>query len=159
MMDSITDKVYLGNYLSARDEENLIKNNFTGVLSCTGESSPQYQNKSIKHLIFSINDTNNTNIIKYFKESLKFIDEQEKVLVHCLAGFSRSATLVIAYFMWKNKLTYNKSYNMINEHRICNPNNGFIKQLKIFQEKLIETNYDLDKIDFESIQWPIKKGN
>ena len=32
MMDSITDKVYLGNYLSARDEECLIKNNFTGVL-------------------------------------------------------------------------------------------------------------------------------
>ena len=65
MMDSITDKVYLGNLISAKDEENLIKNNFTGVLSCTGESSPQYQNKSIKHLIFSINDTNNTNIIKY----------------------------------------------------------------------------------------------
>ena len=125
MMDSITDKVYLGNYLSARDEEYLIKNNFTGVLSCTGESSPQYQNKSIKHLIFSINDTNNTNIIKYFKEALKFIDEQVKVLVHCLAGVSRSATLVIAYFMWKNKLTYDKSYQMVFEHRIINPNDGF----------------------------------
>ena len=158
MMDSITDKVYLGNYLSARDEEYLIKNNFTGVLSCTGESSPQYQNKSIKHLIFSINDTNNTNIIKYFKEALKFIDEQEKVLVHCLAGVSRSATLVIAYFMWKNKLTYDKSYQMVFEHRIINPNDGFKKQLKIFQEKLIETNYDLDKIDFKSIKWPIEKS-
>ena len=158
MMDSITDKVYLGNYLSARDEECLIKNNFTGVLSCTGESSPQYQNKSIKHLIFSINDTNNTNIIKYFKEALKFIDEQEKVLVHCLAGFSRSAALVIAYFMWKNKLTYDKSYQMVFEHRIINPNDGFKKQLKIFHEKLIETNYDLDKIDFKSIQWPIEKS-
>ena len=158
MMDSITDKVYLGNYLSARDEEYLIKNNFTGVLSCTGESSPQYQNKSIKHLIFSINDTNNTNIIKYFKEALKFIDEQEKVLVHCLAGFSRSAALVIAYFMWKNKLTYDKSYQMVFEHRIINPNDGFKKQLKIFQEKLIETNYDLDKIDFKSIKWPIEKS-
>ena len=156
-MDSITEKVYLGNFLSARDEENLIKNNFTGVLSCTGEGSPQYQNKSIKHKIFAINDTDNTNIIQYFKEALKFIDKQEKVLVHCLAGFSRSATLVIAYFMWKNKLTYDKSYNMVFEHRIIGPNKGFIKQLKIFEEKLIETNYDLNKIDFESIQWPKKK--
>ena len=158
-MDSITDKVYLGNCLSARDEENLLKNNFTGVLSCTGQSSPQYQNKSIKHLIFDINDTNNTNIIQYFKEAIKFIDEQEKVLVHCLAGVSRSATLVIAYFMWKNKLSYDKSYQMVFEHWICSPNDGFIKQLKIFQEKLIETNYDLDKIDFKSIQWPLKKDN
>ena len=156
-MDSITDKVFLGNFLSAKDEENLIKNNFTGVLSCTGECSPQYQNQSIKHKIYGINDANDTNIIQYFKEALKFIDEQEKVLVHCLAGVSRSATFVIAYFMWKNKLTYDKSYKMVFEHRPCCPNNGFIEQLRIFEDKLIETNYDLDKIDFKSIQWPIKQ--
>ena len=156
-MDSITDKVYLGNLISAKDEENLIKNNFTGVLSCTGESSPQYQNQSIKHKIFDINDGDSTNIIKYFKEGLRFMDEQTKVLVHCLGGISRSATFVIAYFMWKNKLTFDESFKMVLEHRICGPNNGFRKQLEIFQEKLKETNYDLDKIDFESIQWPINK--
>ena len=60
--------------------------------------------------------------------------------------------------MWKNKLTYDKSYQMVFEHRIINPNDGFKKQLKIFHEKLIETNYDLDKIDFKSIQWPIEKS-
>ena len=156
-MDSITDKVYLGNLISAKDEENLIKNNFSGVLSWTGEFSPQYQNQSIKHKIFDINDGDNTNIIKYFKEGLKFMDEQTKVLVHCLGGISRSVTFVIAYFMWKNKLTFDESFKMVLEHRTCGPNNGFGKQLKIFEEKLKETNYDLDKIDFESIQWPINQ--
>ena len=156
-MDSISDKVYLGNMISAKDEENLIENNFTGVLSCTGEFSPQYKNQSIKHKIFDINDSDNSNIIKYFKEALLFIDEQEKVLVHCLGGISRSATLVIAYFMWKNKLTFEESFNMVLEHRLCSPNNGFREQLLIFQDKLKETNYNLDKIDLENIQWPIKK--
>ena len=106
---------------------------------------------------FDLNDGDNTNIIKYFKEGLKFMDEQEKVLVHCLGGISRSAAFVIAYFMWKNKLTLEESYEMVSEHRTCGPNHGFIKQLIIFQEKLKENNYDLDKIDFESIQWPIKE--
>ena len=156
-MDRIIDKVYLGNLISAKDEENLIKNNFTGVLSCNGEYAPQYQSQSIKHKIFDLNDGDNTNIIKYFKEGLKFMDEQEKVLVHCLGGISRSAAFVIAYFIWKNKLTFEESYEMVSEHRTCGPNHGFIKQLIIFQEKLKENNYDLDKIDFESIQWPIKE--
>ena len=156
-MDRITDKVYLGNLGSAKDEDNLVQNNFTGVVSCTGEFSPQYKNKSIKQKIFNINDSDNSNIIKYFKEALKFIDEQDKVLVHCLGGISRSATLVIAYFMWKNKLSFEQSFEMVLEHRLCGPNYGFREQLLIFQDKLKETDYDLDKIDLDSIEWPIKK--
>ncbi len=156
-MDQITDKVFLGNLIGARDEENLLKNNIKGVLSCCGDSSPKYQNNSIKQKIFNINDSENTNIIQYFKEALKFIDSSEKVFVHCLGGISRSATFVIAYFMWKNKMTYEESFKMILEHRLCGPNFGFKKQLLIFQDKLKECNYDIDKIDFQSIEWPPKK--
>ena len=141
-MDKITDKVFLGNLISARDEENLLKNNIKAVLSCTGSSSPKYQDHSIQQKIFDINDSENTNIIQYFKEALKFIDLSEKILVHCLGGISRSATLVIAYFMWKNKMTYEESFQMIFEHRLIGPNFGFKKQLLIFQEKLKESNYD-----------------
>ena len=39
------------------------------------------------------------------------------------------------------------------------PNEGFRKQLLIFQDKLKENNYDLDKIDFQSIEWPPKEGS
>jgi len=156
-MDQISDKVFLGDLISARDEENLINNNIKGVLSCTGSFSPKYQNQSIQQKIFDINDSPNTNIIQYFKEAIKFMDASEKVLVHCLGGISRSATLIIAYFMWKNKITFEESFQMILEHRLCGPNPGFREQLLIFQDKLKESNYDLDKIDFQSIEWPPKK--
>ena len=157
-MDKITDKVYIGDLISARDEENLLKNNIKAVLSCIGSSSPKYQNQSIQQKILDINNSEKTSIIQYFKEALKFIDGSEKVLVHCKNGISRSVTLVIAYFMWKNKLTYEESIQMVHEHRyLCGPNFGFKKQLLIFQDKLKESNYDLDKIDFQSIEWPPKK--
>ena len=155
-MDQISDKVYLGNLYSAKDEEDLIKNNIRRVLSCYS-CDIEYKDKSIQHKILELNDSPNTNIIKYFKEAIKFIDESDKVLVHCLGGISRSATIVIAYFMWKDKLTYIESLNKLLEKRAVGPNYGFVQQLEIFQEKLKETNYDLDKIDFQNIEWPIKE--
>ena len=156
-MDKISDKVYLGDLISARDEENLIKNDIKRVLSCHGCFSPKYQNKLIQQKIFELNDSPNANIIQYFKDAIMFIDESEKVLVHCLGGISRSATMVIAYFMWKNRLSFEESFKMVLEHRICGPNMGFREQLLIFQDKLKESNYDLDSIDFQSIEWPPKK--
>ena len=155
MMNQISDKVYLGNFLSAKDEINLIKNNINRVLSCLGYCTLKYNNESIQHKILDLDDTSDTNIIQYFKEALKFIDESDKILVHCLCGVSRSASIVIAYFMWKNKLTYDESFNKVSERRIVSPNLGFIKQLEIFEDKLKEFDYDLDKIDFQNIKWPI----
>ena len=157
-MDQISDKVFLGNLQSA-DEENLIENNIKRVLSCLGCFSPKYKNEAITQKIFDINDGPKSNIIKYFKEAIKFIDESEKVLVHCLGGISRSATIVIAYFMWKNRITFEESFEFLLDHRVVGPNEGFRKQLLIFQDKLKENNYDLDKIDFQNIEWPPKEGS
>ena len=155
-MDKITEKVYLGDWVDAANEEQLLKNNIKRVFSCNGNLSPKYKDKSIKQNIIQLDDSPQTNIIQYFKEAITFIDESDKVFVHCFAGVSRSATLVIAYFMWKNRKSFQESFDMVKAHRLIGPNEGFRKQLLIFQEKLNEYNYDLDKIDFKSIEWPPK---
>ena len=157
-MDKITDKVYLGDCDGADDEENIKRNNIKRVLSCMGDLSPKYKDKSIIQKIIEVDDFPETNIIQYFKDSIKFLEESDKVFVHCFAGVSRSATLVIAYFMWKNKISYNESFELVKKHRSIGPNMGFRNQLLIFEKKLKEANYDLDKIDFNKIVWPPKEG-
>ena len=157
-MDKITDKIYLGDCFGAEDEGKLKLNNIKRVLSCCGHLSPKYKDSTIIQKIIELEDSPQTNIIKYFKDSIKFIEESNKVFVHCFAGVSRSATLVIAYLMWKNHKPFKETREFVNEHRWIGPNLGFKQQLLIFEEKLKETNYDLDKIDFNSIVWPPKEG-
>ena len=157
-MDKIDDKVYLGDCFGADDEGKLKQNNIKRVLSCMGHLSPVYNDKSIQQKIIELNDSPETNIIQYFKDSIKFIEESDKVFVHCFAGVSRSAALVIAYFMWKNQKPFKETLEFVNEHRFVGPNIGFRKQLLILEEKLKEAKYDLDKIDFNSIVWPPKEG-
>ena len=157
-MDKITDKVYLGDCFGAEKEEQIKEHNIKRVLSCMGNLSPKYKDQSIVQKIIKISDFPESNIMQYFKDSIKFIDESEKVFVHCFAGVSRSATLVIAYFMWKDKKSFKESLEFIQKHRIVTPNAGFRKQLLILEDKLKEANYDLDKIDFSDVIWPPKEG-
>ena len=157
-MDKITDKIYLGDCFGAENEGKLKQNNIKKVLSCCGRLSPKYKDNTIIQKIIELEDSPQTNIIKYFKDSIKFIEESDKVFVHCFAGVSRSATLVITYLMWKNHKPFKETREFVNEHRWIGPNLGFKQQLLIFEDKLKEANYDLDKIDFNAIIWPPKEG-
>jgi len=57
--------------------------------------------------IIPVMDVPSTNILSYFDNASQFIDSVlktsfGKILVHCYAGVSRSATIVIAYLIKKN---------------------------------------------------------
>ena len=81
------------------------------------------------------------------------MEGNEKILVNCMIGSSRSATIVIAYIMWKQKMKYEDAFNFVKSKRkIINPNYGFKEQLKIFEDLLIKVDYDLNKIDFNSLE-------
>lgn len=64
----------------------------------------------------------------------KVISQNENVLVHCFAGVSRSASLVIYYFMRKYGWTFDQAFQYVKLKRsIINPNEGFQKQLQLYQ--------------------------
>ena len=153
-MNKITEKIYLGDITAAQDVKTLKQNKITRVLSLVGYISPKYDMAdNIEQKLFDINDFANENIYRIFKDALTFIDQSTQcILVHCAAGVSRSATIVIAYIMWKNKKKFEDALKFVQSKRMVFPNCGFQEQLKIFEKDLIKANYDINKINF-NITW------
>ena len=68
-----------------------------------------YLPHDIKYLGLKMLDVPQINISKHFNEAVEFIEKSLKaggvVLVHCLMGMSRSATLVLAFLMMKKGIS------------------------------------------------------
>lgn len=59
-----------------------------------------------------------------------------KVLVHCVVGVSRSATLVLAYLMLHQQLSLRQAVITVRERRWVFPNRGFLHQLCRLDQQL-----------------------
>ena len=154
-LSQVTDNIYLGNIYDAQNIANLTKLGIQKVLSLISDTQLLNYPKNIEHKLIKINDLPRENIIKYFGECLLFINDDKKVLVHCFAGSSRSATIIIAYLMWKNQLDFIESSNILQKIRpIIYPNYGFVRQLKMFDKLLKKNKYNLNNINFEKIKYP-----
>nr|XP_045361562.1 dual specificity protein phosphatase 22 isoform X13 [Camelus bactrianus] len=113
--------LYIGNFKDARDAEQLSRN------------------KGVKYLCIPAADSPSQNLTRHFRESIKFIHEcrlgGEGCLVHCLAGVSRSVTLVVAYIMTVTDFGWEDALHTVRAGRSCaNPNLGFQRQLQEFEK-------------------------
>ncbi|XP_057555132.1 dual specificity protein phosphatase 22 isoform X2 [Hippopotamus amphibius kiboko] len=129
--------LYIGNVKDARDAEQLSRNKVTHVLSVHDSARPMLE--GVKYLCIPAADSPSQNLTRHFKESIKFIHEcrlrGEGCLVHCLAGVSRSVTLVVAYVMTVTDFGWEDALHMVRAGRSCaNPNLGFQRQLQEFEE-------------------------
>ena len=154
-MSQITENLYIGNLYAAQDIKKLLKVGIKKVLSLITDKQLLIYPADIEHKLICIPDLPRENIIQYFGECLLFIDDNKKILVHCVAGASRSATIVIAYIMWKNQLEFIEAIQYIKKIRpIINPNYGFIRQLQIFEELLKKNKYNIHSINFKEVKYP-----
>ncbi|MCJ1407792.1 hypothetical protein MMC19_001863 [Ptychographa xylographoides] len=86
----------------------------------------------------------NTKVSLELLELCELIDDRvkrgQRVLIHCQCGVSRSASLIIAYGLYKNpELSDNEAYNAVKERsRWINPNMHFIFELHAFKQMLAE---------------------
>ena len=152
-INQITDTIYLGNVEAAFDIPKLKKLGIRKILTVMSAFGNHYSENAFIHKTIDIDDDYESNIICYFKECLLFMDGYDKVFVHCAAGMSRSATIVVAYLMWKRKLSLNEAIKFVkNKRPVISPNLNFMRQLEIFEELLKKKNYDLNKINFKKIK-------
>ena len=148
-VSKITEKIYLGGIEGAKEVEYLKQEGITNILTLIGDESPEYEKGLFDREKINADDISIEDLFKYFRFSIDFIEDSNKIYIHCLAGMSRSATIVIAYLMWKKHIKYEDAFNFVKEKRKCiEPNEGFIIQLKYFDELLNKNNYDLRKINF-----------
>jgi protein-tyrosine phosphatase len=136
-MSYIVDHLYLGDRLISESEKWMKENKITLIINCTKNVPSNFAHK-IKSIRVPIDDTEYTSIQQYLEDVSEIIDFEiskgGNVLVHCWAGISRSASMVIAYLMWKYCLSYNNAYKYVHNCRsIISPNIGFIYQLKTFK--------------------------
>ena len=130
--NKIVDGLWLGSLQSAHS---LKKGEFDHLISvsCGRISSPKFLKS---HTIIDIRDVRDEAIHEHFRHTNSIIanaiKNNEHVLVHCMAGVSRSATLVAAYLI-STGMTDVEALSHIQMRRPCiNPNKGFRIQLQNF---------------------------
>ncbi|KFO61727.1 Dual specificity protein phosphatase 22, partial [Corvus brachyrhynchos] len=130
----------------ARDVEQLSKNNITHILSIHDSARPMLEVRVVEdstvNPYFAVDCYSHLGVnflARHFRESIKFIHEcrltGEGCLVHCLAGVSRSVTLVVAYIMTITDFGWEDALSVVRAARSCaNPNMGFQRQLQEFEK-------------------------
>ncbi|CAB3247589.1 unnamed protein product [Arctia plantaginis] len=89
-------------------------------------------------------DSPDQNLTQYFSLCNDFIHAARlrdgNVLIHCLAGMSRSVTVAVAYIMSVTPLNWREALKVVRAGRaVANPNLGFQRQLQDFETyKLVE---------------------
>lgn len=88
-------------------------------------------------------DTLQQDILQHFDEAIKFIDQvrsHTSVLVHCYAGISRSASVCVAYIMYKFCCRLEKALWYVKKKRdFIYPNPNFMRQLVLYEEKIFNS--------------------
>jgi len=142
--NQVTEKVFISGFGGAGNRRGLAHLGITHVLNAAFKTDRIYFENDFTYKILDIQDTEDQEILTYFDDSIAFIEEARKngkVLVHCQAGVSRSATLVIAWLMKMHKKQLKDAIVFLRERRsIIEPNIGFMEQLEKYEKSLV-SNY------------------
>lgn len=113
---------------------------------------PTVKDEDLIYLDIPMKDNRTENLLNHLPKAFEFIDKvllnNEKILVHCQAGISRSVSIVMAWIIWNEKKTVEDTYEIIKLHRPqASPNLNFWIQLQKFYTTIINNpNDNLDII-------------
>ncbi|XP_013190843.2 dual specificity protein phosphatase 22 [Amyelois transitella] len=141
-MNKVLQGLYVGNYRDSKDPVQLDKYKITHILSIHDAARRLHSDKH--YLCIMASDSPDQNLTQYFSLCNDFIHAARlrdgNVLIHCLAGMSRSVTVAVAYIMSVTPLTWREALKVVRAGRaVANPNFGFQRQLQDFEAyKLVE---------------------
>lgn len=160
--NEILPRLYLGDICTALNKEELTRIGITDLLTIEIKPLQAHDLASCikRYLFINVMDHTKQDIISHFDATNEFIesalkDATNKILVHCVAGISRSASLVIAYVMKTRSMNYTEAYELVShKRRIVDPNEGFVRQLVLYHKmgyKIDIGNLDYRRMVFDSL--------
>mmetsp|Transcript_31333 Transcript_31333/g.69751 ORF Transcript_31333/g.69751 Transcript_31333/m.69751 type:complete len:217 (-) Transcript_31333:840-1490(-) len=134
---TILPNLFLGSQMHERDFSLLQANGITHILQVGVElrcSHPAY----FTYKQVPLYDLEEGDLLSLLPQCFEFIKQGQaagKVLVHCMAGVSRSASVVIAYLMTALNKGLQEARDFVQAARpVINPNLGFTLQLRLYEE-------------------------
>ncbi|CAF3073099.1 unnamed protein product [Rotaria socialis] len=140
----IDDFLYHGDYEHARNTKLLTNCGIRHIISIWDFPLGKDMFDTYNILWINAKDSPDYNIRKYFDQTNDFLhackNKNERVLVHCQMGISRSSSIVLAYLMKYHYHTVHKAYAyLVARRHIALPNDGFFIQLIRYENDLQKT--------------------
>ncbi|XP_023009463.1 dual specificity phosphatase 29 [Maylandia zebra] len=149
-VNEVWPNVFIGDEDTAKDKYTLKKLGITHILNAAegtwnnvDTGAGYYSDMDIVYYGVVAEDVATFDLSQYFFSAAQFIEKtlsnpQNKLLVHCVMGRSRSATLFLAYLMICENMTVVDAIEHVKKRRRIIPNWGFLKQLRELDQHLLE---------------------
>ncbi|KAG5849221.1 hypothetical protein ANANG_G00107660 [Anguilla anguilla] len=137
----ILPHLYLGSQKDVLNKDLMAQSGITYVLNASN-TCPKPDFICESHFMrIPVNDNYCEKLLPWLEKTNDFIDKAKvsncRVIVHCLAGISRSATIAIAYIMKTMGLSSDDAYRFVKDRRpSISPNFNFLGQLLEFEKGL-----------------------
>jgi protein-tyrosine phosphatase len=151
IFDHIINNIYLGDIEAIHDS--VCMEDIDIIINAS--NSRYVEDPSKKYYHFDIHDTPSYKIyddIDRFDAIMEQIKPNQKVLIHCMSGVSRSVTLVLYYLMQYHHMTLKDAYEYVTSRReqYTIPNRGFFRQLRRLEKDIHGCN-SLSMSDYDNI--------
>ncbi|KAJ9150981.1 Phosphatases II [Coniochaeta hoffmannii] len=145
-ISEIEPGLFIGDFASSSEVSTLEDNNITAIVSLANNESEVWSRAANRelvpedsHMFVCCADSPTQDILARLGDICDFIDkhsagQDSNVLVHCTAGKSRSATIVVAYLMRKHGEGLDAVLKRVKDKRRIAPSGNFIDQLEIWEK-------------------------
>lgn len=137
--NQVDENVFIGGYLAANDPDLIRRACITRIVKMFSDD-PSYpggyhRHRDVQYAVFPTLDSPDYDIRGEAVDALQFIkegiDANERILVHCHAGISRSSTIVLLHLMFHRGFDLDGALEHLKTVRpVVNPNEGFMRRLR-----------------------------
>ncbi|EJD02635.1 phosphatases II [Fomitiporia mediterranea MF3/22] len=141
-----TGALYIGSWFASVDPELLATYNIQQIVAIIDSSMcfvPPSEGRGAYKI--PLEDSSRADLKPHLDGACRFIAEQlekgNNVLVHCQQGISRSASIIVAYLIQEEEMSYDEALATVKSKRLCvQPNCGFERTLRTWEKEIRQTS-------------------